>query len=198
MTQYVLLLGLIMYLLLHSTMYPFKHIIVNRVESICVFLVIMGLATIIFGFDTQLPEIVSLIMAVIILIPCIIIAICVILFIDNYRMDKKNLKSGNIKSNTKINARINGMKSRLTKTQRDLFKSNAKGRSHTHSPYSHQTMDDGDTLDKDYEMERNIQTGNTISPANGISIQMVGIDKDTEEVDENELELMVKLRSTEL
>ena len=180
--------------------YPFKHIIVNRMELICIFLLIMGLATIIFGSHSQSPEIISIIMAIIVLIPCLIIAVGFILFYHNYRMDKRNLKSADVDSNKKIHSRIDGMKSRLTKTQINLFRGASGGMSRS---YSRHTMENSDD-DIDDEMEKNIETHNIPSPG------YMDQDDDDDEIEmtkprdqgieirvDEELDLM-KHRSTEL
>lgn len=99
-------------------------------------------------------------MAVIVLIPCLIIAIGFIWFCHNYRRDTKNLKSGDLKSSTKINERIDEMKSRLTVTQNNLFKGNYAGRS---SSSYHHANGNSDEMDVDDEMEKNIKTQNALS-----------------------------------
>ena len=176
----ILLVVLILYFGIHIAMYPFKHVMVNHMETICIFLLILGLVVIIFGFHAEYSGTIAVIMAIIVLIPCLIIMTGFILFCYNYRRDKNSLKSSDIDSHNDINARIDGMKSRLTKTQKDLFRSSSGGRSN--SSY-HPTNEDSDELDKD-EIERNIKTQNVLSQEdlddNGVELTKLTQDRSTQ------------------
>ena len=73
-------------------------------------------------------------------------------------MDEQNLKSVDVDSNKKKHWRIDAMKSRLTKTQKNLFDGTSVGMSNSYCPGP---MEDSDGMDD--EMEKNIETQNITS-----------------------------------
>ena len=157
MTQYILLIILIIYFGLHYRLYPFKHRVVNHMESICLFMLKLGLITVIFGFHNQYPEIVSVVMAFIILTPCIMFIICCILVIHFYFIDKR--KHNNHDSNITPNndRRVGSMKLRLTRTQRKFFNPNENNGSN--SSYAREFGDNTDR-ESNYK-EENIELSPT-------------------------------------
>ena len=110
---------LIIYCIVHVRLHPFKYSQANHMESVCMFMLILGLITIMLGLHDKYPEIISFIMSLIVLIPCIMLIIYILLVYHNYRMDKKNMN--NYDCNGNPNDRIKGMKSRLTVSQMKLF-----------------------------------------------------------------------------
>ena len=157
-------------------MYPFKHVLVNHMETICLFLLILGLVVIIFGFHSESPQTISAIMAIIVLIPCLIILAGVVAIVYNYRRDKTNLESGDVDSKRAIKPRIDAMKSRLTNTQKDLFPSNSSGRSSSSYQQTHENSIGLDNDDEDNNIETQIETGMTVTDGED-DIELTSIQK---------------------
>ena len=92
------------------------------------FMLILGLVTVVFGFNNQHSEIISVIMAVIILTACIMFLIILYCFlvIHYHFIDKRNLKqiTCNYDFNALKNDKIDGIILRLIVSQRNLFTSN--------------------------------------------------------------------------
>ena len=92
---------LVIYLCLHYKLNPFKHSKVNHMETVCMFLLILCLATVVFDFQDQYPQLTSAIMAFIVLIPLILFIVFCSLEIRSYFIFQRKGNKGN--STTKYN-----------------------------------------------------------------------------------------------
>eukprot|EP01084_Bolivina_argentea_P186664 321697_1 len=118
--RYMLLILLVSYLCLHFRYYPFKYKRANRIEAICLFLLIVCLVIIIIVYDTGSHRVfVSFVMSIVVLIPILIFITYMIFSIKHYLDIKREQKLFDDKSKLKI--KIQKMKRRLTVSQQVMF-----------------------------------------------------------------------------
>eukprot|EP01084_Bolivina_argentea_P263131 445253_1 len=111
-TQYMLLLVLIIYIVIHFRYFPFKHNKANVMESLCLILILLAMITIIFQLQ-------YIIMSIIVFLPISLFIIYCLLAINHCIKDNKKQQ---ILTNIDVNrTRIQNMKSRLTLSQKQLF-----------------------------------------------------------------------------
>eukprot|EP01083_Nonionella_stella_P190107 704238_1 len=121
--QYVLLILLVIYFGIHIHFKPYKYKRANNMESLCMFMLILGLSSLIFGFH------VSILMSIAVISPILCFVIYVIVAIkhcvDVKKMDE--MSTMNTKDNNELQHRINNLMTsdRLTESQKSLF--NVKG-----------------------------------------------------------------------
>eukprot|EP01083_Nonionella_stella_P165690 551888_1 len=83
-TQYMLLAVLVFYLVWHCRYYPFLYTRVNNMETICMLMLVLCLATVIFDFDDKYPDVVSVMMSFFVLVPIILFIIYLCLALKHF------------------------------------------------------------------------------------------------------------------
>eukprot|EP01084_Bolivina_argentea_P172852 299384_1 len=122
-TQYLLAIILILYLGLHYWIRPFNYDQANVAESLCLFLLIITLMTVIFEFHVTYPQLVSILISAMVLLPIVLIFVYIVLIIKQlfiYNWYKIQAQKGDL-DGTGYEARKQKWQMRLTQSQRKHF-----------------------------------------------------------------------------
>ena len=92
--------------------YPFTYDRANRLETICLFCLILVLIIVIFESHTNYPKLVSVIMTVNVLLPILVIFVCIMGVIRNYFRVKSGVKYAT--GSEYVDERVEKWKNRMT------------------------------------------------------------------------------------